>query len=378
MIWVLIQFLLMFSLILFLHESGHFIAAKAFGVEVEEFGFGLPPRIVKLFTWKGTDFTLNWLPIGAFVKPRGEFDDESATMEGGFKSVGPWKQLIIYFAGPLMNLLTLVVVLLIIAQLVGIPNTSVVMIDRVLPDSPAAHAGLRSGDVFVTVNGIQVDSMQIGTGLFYDAAGLENRIVFERGGEEFTVMVTTLKEPPAGRGPLGVVLTNPMRKVSFGEGIRIGIQDSFGMIRGYLQSLGMLFSGQVDPNVGLVGPVGIFSMYQDVAEDDAEILEKRKEREALAAAGEDLSEDSGADSALPWYNRLMFFAMISMAVGISNLLPIPALDGGRMMLLVPELIFRKRVPMKVEAWLNVAGMVLIIGLSVYLIFKDVFIMVTGS
>ena len=72
-------------------------------------------------------------------------------------------------------------------------------------------------------------------------------------------MVTTLKEPPAGRGPLGVVLTNPMRKVSFGEGIRIGIQDSFGMIRGYLQSLGMLFSGQVDPNVGLVGPVGIFS-----------------------------------------------------------------------------------------------------------------------
>ena len=74
----------------------------------------------------------------------------------------------------------------------------------------------------------------------------------------------------------------------------------------------------------------------------------------------------------------MFFAMISMAVGISNLLPIPALDGGRMMLLVPELIFRKRVPMKVEAWLNVAGMVLIIGLSVYLIFKDVFIMVTGS
>ena len=175
-----------------------------------------------------------------------------------------------------------------------------------------------------------------------------------------------------------MVLTNPMRKVSFGEGIRIGIQDSFGMIRGYLQSLGMLFSGQVDPNVGLVGPVGIFSMYQDVAEDDAEILEKRKEREALAAAGEDLSEDSGADSALPWYNRLMFFAMISMAVGISNLLPIPALDGGRILLLVPELIFRRRVPMRVEAWLNVAGMVLIIGLSVYLIFKDVFIMVAGS
>lgn len=74
----------------------------------------------------------------------------------------------------------------------------------------------------------------------------------------------------------------------------------------------------------------------------------------------------------------MFFAMISMAVGISNLLPIPALDGGRILLLVPELIFRRRVPMRVEAWLNVAGMVLIIGLSVYLIFKDVFIMVAGS
>lgn len=377
MIGIILQFLLMFSLILFLHEFGHFIAAKAFGVEVEEFGFGIPPRMIKLFTWKGTDFTLNWLPFGAFVKPKGEFDDADSAETGGFKSVSPWKQLVIYLAGPMMNLLTMIVVLMIIAQLVGIPVAEIAMIDRVLPDSPAEQAGFLPGDYLLSVNGEKITGVSDAASTFFALAGQENRIVFERDGQVNEVSVVTRENPGPGRGALGVELTNPLMRVPFIEGIRIGFRDAFTLIFQYLHGLGQLFSGQVSANEGLVGPIGIFSLYQDVAESDRVIMERQEERREMERSGEVLSKNSGADSTLPWYNRLMFFAVISMAVGISNLLPVPALDGGRILLLIPELIFRKRVPAKVEVWLNVVGMALVLGLSVYLIFKDVFQLAMG-
>ena len=87
---LILQFIIAFGVMLFLHEFGHFIVSKAFGIEVEEFGFGLPPRICKLFTWKGTDFTLNLLPFGAFVKPKGEFDDPS---QNSLREAAAWKQI---------------------------------------------------------------------------------------------------------------------------------------------------------------------------------------------------------------------------------------------------------------------------------------------
>lgn len=372
MFWTLVQFILGFGVILFLHELGHFISAKAFGVEVEEFGFGLPPRIVKLFTWKGTDFTLNSLPFGAFVKPKGEFDDDD-NLEGGFKSAKPWQQLIIYFAGPLMNIATLLVILMVIAQLVGIPNQAVVLIDRVVPDSPALAAGLKAGDVILRIDDKKMESIEDAVTAIFHRAGLVIRIEIDRDGEILTMDAKTEAIVPANRGPLGVELTNPTMKVSFLEGLQIGIKDSFSMITSYLQGLGMLFSGQVDLGEGLVGPVGIYSLFEEVAEIDAEAA-KRNER---IATGDELGDRSHEVDRLPWYNRLMFLAMISMAVGISNLLPIPALDGGRILLLIPELLFKKRVPAKVEVWLNTAGMILVLGLSVFLIFKDVLKLTAG-
>lgn len=372
MIWTLIQFILAFGVILFLHEFGHFISAKAFGVEVEEFGFGLPPRLVKLFSWKGTDFTLNWLPVGAFVKPKGEFGDDDG-LDGGFKTAKPWQQLIIYLAGPLMNIATLLVILMVIAQLVGIPNQAVVLINRVVPDSPAMAAGLKAGDVILRIDDTKMESIDDAVTAIFHRAGLVIRIEIDRDGDILTLDAKTEAVVPANRGPLGVELTNPTMQVSFLDGIKIGIRDSFSMIRAYLQGLGMLFTGKVDLGEGLVGPVGIYSMFEEVAEIDAEAA-KRNEQAAL---GDELAERSHEVDRLPWYNRLMFLAMISMAVGISNLLPIPALDGGRIMLLIPEMVFGKRVPAKVEVWLNTAGMVLVLGLSVFLIFKDVLKLAAG-
>ena len=100
---LILQFILSFGVMLFLHEFGHFIVSKAFGIEVEEFGFGLPPRLCRLFTWKGTEFTLNLLPFGAFVKPKGEFEDPS---QNSLRAAPVWKQILVLLAGPAMNLLT--------------------------------------------------------------------------------------------------------------------------------------------------------------------------------------------------------------------------------------------------------------------------------
>ena len=108
---------LVFGGMVFLHEFGHFMAARFFNIEVEEFGFGLPPRILTMFKWKGTEFTLNALPVGGFVRPKGENDP---TIPDGLAAANPWKRLGVLFAGPFMNLLTAVVVMSIIIVQEGI------------------------------------------------------------------------------------------------------------------------------------------------------------------------------------------------------------------------------------------------------------------
>src|SRR5512140_1478113 len=103
----LLIFIAVFAGVVFIHEFGHFIVARLLKVEVEEFGFGLPPRMLTLFHWKGTQFTLNWLPIGGFVRPKGENDP---SVPGGLAAASPWTRLAVLFAGPTMNLLLGIVV----------------------------------------------------------------------------------------------------------------------------------------------------------------------------------------------------------------------------------------------------------------------------
>src|SRR5512147_42426 len=121
-----IVFILTFGGVVLIHEFGHFIAARISGIEVEEFGIGLPtPGALTLFTWKGTRFTLNWLPLGGFVRPKGENDPK---VPGGLASASPWKRLFVLFAGPLMNLLTALLIYTFISNQAGIPDATRVMV----------------------------------------------------------------------------------------------------------------------------------------------------------------------------------------------------------------------------------------------------------
>lgn len=379
MLLTIVQFILAFGVMVFLHELGHFLMAKLFKVEVEEFGIGLPPRLVKLFTWKETVFSLNWLPFGAFVRPKGEFENDIST--GGFKSAKPWQQFLIYLAGPAMNLLTAFVIYSVIVMQVGFADQSVVLIDKVEPASPAESAGIRVGDQVVAVGDRQVNAFEVVTSYVDENLDKEITVQVQRDGTVLDLQVTPLSNPPEGRGAMGIVITYPMEDYTLPQSIMIGAQDTVTMSRQYVTGLWQIISGQMEMGLqSIVGPIGMFSIYEDVAKLDQEIAEKQEEREAersettLSAAS---TQRTASDAASPWVNRLSFFAVISIALGVTNLLPIPALDGGRILFLLPELIFRKKLPDKFEYYYNAVGMACLLLLMAVIMFKDIFMIANG-
>ena len=149
----LLQFILGLAALILLHEFGHFLVARLLKVEVEEFGIGFPPRIVKLFESNGTAFTLNWIPLGGFVRPKGENDPE---VPGGLAAASPWVRLAVLFAGPMMNILVGIVLAALLFYSMGDPVQSKVLIEAVVPQSPAQQAGLQKGDMITQINGVAV------------------------------------------------------------------------------------------------------------------------------------------------------------------------------------------------------------------------------
>src|SRR5512134_2570259 len=133
-------FILAFDGMVLIHEFGHFIVARLCKIEVEEFGIGLPtPGAVTLFTWQGTRFTLNWLPLGGFVRPKGENDPN---VPGGLAAASPWKRLVVLFAGPLMNLITAVAVFALLIGMEGMATPGPINVAGISPKSPAEQSGL--------------------------------------------------------------------------------------------------------------------------------------------------------------------------------------------------------------------------------------------
>jgi regulator of sigma E protease len=140
----LLEFIVGIAIVIVLHELGHFLVARLLKVEVEEFGIGFPPRLVKLFEAGGTVFSLNWIPLGGFVRPKGENDP---SVPGGLAAASPWVRLAVLFAGPVTNLLLGFALAIILMYNLGEPLPNQVLIQEVMPQSPAEQAGLLAGDL---------------------------------------------------------------------------------------------------------------------------------------------------------------------------------------------------------------------------------------
>ncbi len=328
----LFQFIFGIAALIFIHELGHFLAARMLNVEVEEFGFGFPPRITKLFEHKGTVFTLNWIPLGGFVRPKGENDP---TIEGGLAAASPWVRLGVLFAGPVMNLLVGVILGILLFYTLGDRVTEKVLVQSTTPGSPASEAGMQPGDLFISANGQTIDSMEKLQSITSQNMGKPITYILQRGDQNLTLIVVPRAKPPEGQGPLGVILDNPTRPVSLVTASSRGVYAAYQNVQAILLLPVRMVRGQVTPEEGrLVGYKGMFDIYQRLQ------------------------------------SPLWFFMMISISLGIMNLLPLPALDGGRIVMTLPEILIRRRVPMKYENAIHLVGFALLLLLLIYINVQD--------
>lgn len=380
--------LLILGLILFIglvvvHELGHFWVARRNGVEVEEFGIFFPPALWRRKTKAGWDFTINLLPLGGFVKLKGEYDSDKR--KGSFGAASTWVKTKIMLAGVVVNLVTAVVMFMILAW-VGMPkiidnqftvasDTKVVAqttyVSYVDQRSPAAAAGLVQGDKLVTIAGEDKKSIAVGETALQDItkqlAGQKVTIVYERSGTTKTVQTTLLSEKVVAeskktdnpKGYLGITpLEQTVRRSTWSAPVvALGLtaqftQMTFQGLGQALQGLGGIIAGAVTGNSAarqsaqtqagsqVGGPVAIFFTLK-----------------------------SGAALGLGFV--LMIIALISLTLAIMNVLPIPALDGGRLFVMMVARILGKPLTEKVESLVYGIGFAVLIGLIVLITIVDV-------
>ncbi|PKO07725.1 MAG: hypothetical protein CVU41_00700 [Chloroflexi bacterium HGW-Chloroflexi-3] len=347
---MIIEFILIFGVLLFIHEFGHFIFAKLFKINVEEFGFGFPPRLLKIGQFRETEITLNWIPFGAFVRLSGENDPE---VKGGYGDSSIHARFMTLIGGPLFNLVLGVVLFAIIFMQVGIPDLKSVQVYGVNEGSPAEIAGISAGELIIEINGVTITSTE----------QLSSQVELNRGkpititlltpeGEEHIVTAILRVEPPPGEGYLGVTLVNPYKEASVVEALPYAFRATGGYAIQLLALPGQLIRGTISAEEARpVGPVGIYSIYSQARERD--------------------ENNAGSTNPEDRLNTLLILAIISVALGFTNLLPIPALDGGRLILLLPEIFLRKKVPAKLENIINMVGFAALIALMVIITTMDI-------
>ncbi len=349
----ILLFLGMLLALVLVHEWGHFIVAKKAGCKVEEFGFGFPPRIASKM-WRGTLYSLNLLPIGGFVKIEGENMDEAVVTPTSFASKSASWRIAILSAGVIMNLV-FAALLLSVESTVGAPtiatpdnrasltNIMTYILD-VAPESPAAHAGIMPYDRIVSYGSIQNPDISDIQTITQNQAGKEVALEVDRAGKNIAVSITPREHPPEGEGALGIslsetgLLKSPWYMAPW-EGIRRTALMTGAIVDQFASLLQKVFRQEQVGQV-LTGPIGIAVYTQEAA-------------------------------SLGLSHFLEFAAMISINLAIINILPLPALDGGRILFVLFEKLLGKRVPGKVEAYVHTAGFVLLIGLMIAITFKDV-------
>lgn len=353
----LIIFFLILSVLVLVHEFGHYISARIFGIKVDEFGFGLPPMAKELFTKWGTKFTLNWLPIGGFVKLHGEeYSDEDEMVrgdEGRFYDKPARVRLVVFIAGVIMNFLMGILLFATVYSVVGIPvKTERVRVEEIVTDSPAAKAGFTVGDV---VKEIEFEKEKIAikdttqmVKLVGEKAGNEiSVLVINKEGKEKIIKVTPRKDPPAGQGALGVVLTNveltkfPWWQMPF-RGAAVGLTEAIAWGKDIASGLGNMLLGLVTGKgvpKDLSGPVGIYQVSGQVIKQG-------------------------------FLATLQFMGVLSINLAVLNIMPLPALDGGHVLFLGVEKVIGKKRKNKIEGYVNTAGMIFLLSVMALITVRD--------
>jgi regulator of sigma E protease len=339
----ILWFIPILSVMMFVHESGHFITARLAGITVQEFGFGLPPRLWGYKAKNGVVYSINWIPFGAFVKMLGE---EDPTAPGSFASKPRGIRAIVLAAGSAMNFL-LAVVAFAMVYIVGIPGVAPdgpVSIAEVAADSPAQQAGLQGGDVIVSFDGqpVTVQSFRDATQTHLDQP---IQIDYTRSGQTLHTTLTPRSNPPDGQGAIGIVISGGLVHLNPLQAIGEGFLQTVHVIVVTLSVPKMLLEGTIAPSDARL--VGLVGMAQATSETVAYVA------------------DTGF-----WYPLFVLTGLFSAGLSIANMLPIPALDGGRLFFVILEWIRGRRIPPEREAAYHFVGIVVLLTIMVIISFND--------
>lgn len=366
----IITFIIILSVLVFVHEVGHFVVARRFGVKAEEFGLGFPPRAFGFYKstegkWKfffgnkdvqdaaDTVYSINWIPLGGFVKIKGENGDNEDP--DSFMNKKIWQRASILAAGVSMNMI-LAAALLSVGFMIGLPqaldgvnkkaevSNRNIQIIEVLPESPAAKSGLKFGDSIISVNGNKFINNSELQGFVNGKVNQELEYKVKRGAEEKSFKVTPEVMKETGKGGIGIAIaeTGTVKYpwyMAVWEGTKATVLLTWLIIVALYELLKNLILGN-GVTADIAGPVGIATM-------------------------------TGQAARMGLVYVIQFAALLSINLAIVNFLPIPALDGGRILFLIIEKIKRRPVRRELEALLHNIGFILLMALVVLVTFRDV-------
>jgi len=338
----LIIFLVIIGSAILVHEWGHFMIGRRLGIRMLEFGFGMPPRLLKLGEWRGTEITLNWIPLGGFVRPEGMYD---ADAPDGMVAARPLRKAVFLLAGAGSNVL-LALLIFAGAFMLGGPAEGKVRVVEVSLASPASQAGLLAGDLIVGIEGYAPGAVDELPTIIREHIGRVLNLQVDRAGETFTLALEPRAEYPQGQGPAGFATLVAIERYPLPQALVKAGEQVVGIVRDTVLSLTQVLVGLVQggETMRIVGPVGLKQ-----------------------------ATDWTVEQSQRWhatYPLLYFAALINIGLGITNLLPLPALDGSRLVFVFYEMLTSRRFSPSAERLIQGAGAIALLVSMVLLSIND--------
>lgn len=331
MIQTFISFIVVFGIIVMIHEMGHFFTARYFGVTVHEFAIGMGPAIFKRTGKDNILYTVRALPLGGFVRMEGE--DESSDDPNAFSRKKPYQRLIVLAAGAFMNFVLAFVLIFAVVVIIGSPSTE---IEQVVANFPASEAGLSAGDRILSINNESVESWNELVNQIHMSGGKTLDVEVRRASSNEVERLAI--NPVQGEGGYYQIGITPSYERNIIQSASISLEQMGNVFKELYRFITRQLPDEVEAE--LVGPVGIVKMI-------------------------------GEQSRLGLMNLTLFAAMISINLGIFNLLPFPALDGGRIIFILIEMIKGSPVDPEKEGMVHMVGIIILLSLMVFLVFRDV-------
>lgn len=321
--------LIVFATLIVIHEFGHFIVAKKTGVAVEEFSIGMGPLLLDK-NYNNTQYSLRLLPIGGYCQMQGE--DSEDNDEGSFMSKPPIIRFLIILAGPLMNLILAWIFFIIIGLSIGVPTT---MINNVMNNYPAQRAGLKPGDEIISINNEKINDWNEMSQII-SKADKKMDISVHRNGKLVQLTMKPRYDASTKRNIIGI---EPVLSHDFFVSLKWGISQVYDVSKSILTALGMLLFKGFNLN-GFVGPVGTINFIGKVAKTGL-------------------------------LNLMNLSAVISINLGVFNLIPIPALDGSKLLFILIEMIRGKPIAPEKENAVDFIGLIALLAFSALITYKDI-------